>query len=181
MKYFRERSGFTLATVLVTAAIFLILAGAAATHWSFIRKRAKEEELIFRGTQYVRALREYFKKFRAYPNKLEELIDEKCIRKLYPDPMTENGEWDLVRSNSPQGTEAQQTTENKKEESTFMPKDSVFIENTGIIGVRSKSHEKSIKEYNGKRFYHEWVFSAADDKNKGKPEKKAENEPKKGS
>ncbi len=157
-------------------AIFLILATVAATHWSFIKKREKEEELIFRGNQYVRALELYFKKFKTYPNKLEELYNEKCIRKLWPDPMTEDGKWVLIRGNSPQSgaKAAEEAAKQKPEEKkgTFAPSESSFVKASGIIGVRSKSVEKSIREYNKKRFYHEWIFVVgADEKNKQKSTK----------
>lgn len=166
-----KKQGFTLAGVLVAVALFLILAGVAATHWSFIRQREKEEELIWRGNQYVRALKEYFKQFKTYPNKLEELLDEHCIRKLYNDPMTEDGVWELVRGNKPRpgqpvaGTTQSERPGAEKRESNA-PQESSFVKTSGIIGVHSRSTEKAIKEYNEKRFYHQWVFTVADEQSK---------------
>jgi type II secretory pathway pseudopilin PulG len=160
-------SGFTLAGVLVALAFLLILMTAAATQWSFIKKRAKEEELLFRGKQYARALKFYYKKFNTFPNELQELLDEKCIRQLYKDPMTEDGEWALIRgvNTTTALTEAQNRLQNPaappgegepQQQSSFK-----LFENMGpIIGVCSKSTEKSIKEYSGQRYYNLWAFMA---------------------
>jgi len=167
LSVFYSESGFTLAGVLVTLAFLLILMTAAATQWSFIKKRAKEEELLFRGRQYARALKFYYKKFNTFPNELEELLDEKCIRRLYKDPMTGDGEWTLIRgvNTTTALTEVQNRLQNPaapseeaepKEESGFK-----LFENMGpIIGVCSKSTEKSIKDYNGQRYYNLWAFIA---------------------
>jgi type II secretory pathway pseudopilin PulG len=167
LNVFYCESGFTLAGVLVALAFLLILMTAAAIQWSFIKKRAKEEELIFRGTQYARALKFYYKKYNTFPNELQELLDEKCIRQLYKDPMTEDGEWALIRgvNTTTALTEVQNRLQNPaapseeaepKEESGFK-----LFENMGpIIGVSSKSTEKSVKEYNGQRYYNLWAFIA---------------------
>lgn len=166
-KVLNSESGFTLAGVLVALAFLLILMTAAATQWSFIKKRAKEEELLFRGTQYARALKCYYKKFNTFPNELKELLDEKCIRRLYKDPMTEDGEWALIRgiNTTTALTEAQNRLQNpaapSEEAETQQEKDFKLSENMGpIIGVCSKSTEKSIKDYNGQRYYNLWAFIA---------------------
>lgn len=160
-------SGFTLAGVLVALAFLLIFMTAAATQWSFIKKRAKEEELLFRGRQYARALKFYYIKFQTFPDNIQELLDEKCIRQLYKDPMTEKGEWTLIRgvSSATALTEVQNRLQNPESvpEEGDSQKETAFklFQNTGpIIGVCSKSTEKSIKEYNKQRYYHLWVFVA---------------------
>jgi type II secretory pathway pseudopilin PulG len=167
LNVFHSESGFTLAGVLVALAFLLILMAAAATQWSFIKKRAKEEELLFRGTQYARALKFYYKKYNTFPNELKELLDEKCIRQLYKDPMTEDGEWVLIRgaNTATALTEVQNRLQNPAapSEEGETQQESAFKlgENMGpIIGVCSKSTEKSIKEYNGQRYYNLWAFIA---------------------
>jgi type II secretory pathway pseudopilin PulG len=167
-KMFSE-AGFTLAGVLIALAFLLIFMTAAATQWSFIKKRAKEEELIFRGTQYARALKFYYIKFKTFPNTLQELLDEKCIRQLYKDPMTEDGEWTLIRGvNTTTALTEIQNKLQSRETSQGAPqaepqKEDAFklFESMGpIIGVCSKSTEKSIKEYNNQRYYNLWSFIA---------------------
>jgi len=164
---FYSESGFTLAGVLVALAFLLILMTAAATQWSFIKKRAKEEELLFRGRQYARALKFYYKKFNTFPNELQELLDEKCIRQLYKDPMTGDGEWTLIRgvNTTTALTEVQNRLQNpaapSEQGETQQESGFKLFENMGpIIGVYSKSTEKSIKEYNGQRYYNLWAFIA---------------------
>src|SRR5438309_3471701 len=64
---------------------------AAVRKIEFQVKRDREEELIHRGVQYSRAVRRYFKKFRRYPNRIEELESTNNIRFLrqrYKDPIT---------------------------------------------------------------------------------------------
>lgn len=162
-----SEAGFTLAGVLVALAFLLILMSAAATQWSFIKKRAKEEELLFRGKQYARALKLYYMKFNTFPNELKELVDERCIRQLYKDPMTPDGEWALIRGVNATTAlnDAQSRFENPSAPTTEAQNQPggnfKLTENMGpIIGVCSKSDEKSIKEFNGQRFYNLWVFIA---------------------
>ena len=53
-------------------------------------QREREEELIFRGQQYQRAIQSFVRKFGRYPNSLEELEQTNRIRFLrrrYHDPM----------------------------------------------------------------------------------------------
>jgi hypothetical protein len=63
-------------------------------------RRDKEEEMVHRGAQYARAVRRYFKQFGRYPPTLEALEDTnhiRFLRKRYKDPLSEDGEWQLVR------------------------------------------------------------------------------------
>ena len=53
-------------------------------------KRDREEEMIHRGVQYSRAIRNYFKKFGRYPTTIDELESTnnlRFLRKRYKDPM----------------------------------------------------------------------------------------------
>jgi len=108
-------------------------------------QRDQEEELIFRGE----SLRNAIKRFKAitgqYPPKLEDLLRVRppIIRQLYKDPMTHEGDWDLI-------TQVQPGASGDK---TGLP----------IVGVRSHSQKDSLKVYRGKTLYSDWVFSASDD------------------
>ena len=93
-----ERGYMLLVFVLFTAILFIgvyrILPKAV-----FEGQRQKEEELIFRGQQYRRAIQLYVRKFGRYPaslNDLEDTNDLRFIRQLYPDPMTPEGDWRLI-------------------------------------------------------------------------------------
>jgi len=93
-------SGATFAGLLVLMAISAILLGAAAESWQSISQRDREEELIFRGEAYRDALEQFYRQTGHFPTKLKELmeIQPRCIRKLYPEPMTVDGHWVLLHS-----------------------------------------------------------------------------------
>lgn len=108
-------------------------------------QRGAEEELIFRGEAMAKGIRLFQQRTGGYPLKLEDLIKVRppVVRKLYKDPMTREGEWDLV-------TAVQAGASGDK---TGLP----------IVGVRSYAQINTIKLYKGKSLSSEWVFSAADD------------------
>lgn len=91
--------GFTLLGLLVVVVIVNIGLGVAVTSWMIIDQRAKEAELIWRGQQYIRALQCHRDQTGGYPEELDELLESDCIRALYPDPMSRDGEWRLLREN----------------------------------------------------------------------------------
>ncbi len=108
-------------------------------------QRDNEEELIFRGEAIRNAIRKYKAKTGAYPVNLDDLVKVKprILRRMYKDPMTQEGDWDLVTAVQPGASG----------DLTGLP----------IVGVRSKSMKDSFKIYYGKTLYNDWVFSAADD------------------
>lgn len=63
-------------------------------------QRDREEEMIHRGAQYARAIRNFVKKNGTYPTSLEQLEDTnrvRYIRRLYKDPFAEDGKWRPLR------------------------------------------------------------------------------------
>jgi len=109
-------------------------------------QRGAEEELIFRGEAIARGIRLYQQRTGGYPLKLEDLMKVRppVLRKVYKDPFTVAGDWDLV-------TAVQAGASGDK---TGLP----------IVGVRSRSTiGYSFKIYKGKSMHSDWVFSAADD------------------
>jgi hypothetical protein len=65
-------------------------------------KREKEEEMIWRGKQYVRGIKLYQRKLGRFPTSLDDLTKPKVgtlrfMRKAYKDPMNkEDGSWRLI-------------------------------------------------------------------------------------
>jgi hypothetical protein len=64
-------------------------------------QRQKEEEMIWRGKQYVRGVRLYYTKMHRFPTQLEDLYKPKTgirfMRQAYKDPMnTADGSWRLI-------------------------------------------------------------------------------------
>jgi type II secretory pathway pseudopilin PulG len=89
--------------VVIILVIMGIFMGAAVPVWQHVMQREREEELIWRGEQYVQAIELYQKKHPgAYPPKIEILVEQKFLRKAYMDPMVEDGEWKVLRQNSPE-------------------------------------------------------------------------------
>ncbi len=105
-------------------------------------QREQEAELIFRGESIAKAIRLFAAKTGRYPTALAELdtVRPRIIRKIYKDPMTESGEWDLMYAVQPGATG----------DTRSLP----------IVGVKSKSQKDSFKIYNNKTIYSDWAFTA---------------------
>ena len=95
--------------LLVTLAVMSVILGVAMPVWRTVVQREKEEELIFRGRQYARAIQLYQRKYAAaYPASIDVLVEQKFLRKKYKDPMTKSGEFEILY----QGTLAQRQAAN---------------------------------------------------------------------
>ena len=93
----KRQKGYTLLILLFAVSILSIGLIVAVPVMQTQSQREKEEELLFRGNQYVEAIRLYqLKKPGTFPSTLEELVEEKCLRRLYRDPMTSHGEWNII-------------------------------------------------------------------------------------
>src|SRR5262247_1457915 len=95
-------SGAILIIMLVAMAITVIALGVAAQAWSKTWRRDNEEELIFRGNQYVDAIIAYRKENGGkFPMNLADLAKPgprrlRYIRHLYKDPVNPDGKWGLL-------------------------------------------------------------------------------------
>jgi type II secretory pathway pseudopilin PulG len=82
-------------------ATMLILAAATAPNILTQGRREKEEDMIWRGQQYARAIGLYYRKFGKYPTKVDDLVKEtngvRFLRKPYTDPMNkDDGSWRFI-------------------------------------------------------------------------------------
>ena len=95
----RGERGFAMAALLVAMAVMAVVMSALLPVWRTLSIREKEEELIFRGQQYDRAVQLYRQKTSApgAPS-LDVLIKGHFLRHKYLDPIT-NGEFELVGVN----------------------------------------------------------------------------------
>lgn len=98
----RGESGYALLFVIFLVASILLFAAAANPNVLTQGRRQKEEEMIWRGNQYVRAVSLFYRKNGRYPQNLEELAKPNAanvhfLRKAYAEPMnTADGSWRLI-------------------------------------------------------------------------------------
>jgi type II secretory pathway pseudopilin PulG len=143
----RQETGFSYLMVMIAITLMGLAMTVAARQWKTMVQRELETDLLAKGIEIQTALALYSASTKAgrvlpgevYPQTLAELTrpPKPFLRKVYIDPVG-RGEWELLRA--PAG---------------------------GIMGVRSKSRQKPIKQGNfplavrhfeGKPTYYEWVF-----------------------
>lgn len=93
--------GYALLAVIFLAGLMLIVAAVAAPILLTQGRREKEEELIWRGEQHVRAIKLYYRKMGRFPKDITDLTEAKngihFLRKAYKDPMNkEDGAWRFI-------------------------------------------------------------------------------------
>jgi type II secretory pathway pseudopilin PulG len=179
----RRDRGYAMAALLVTLAVMSVILGVAMPVWRTVVQREKEEELVFRGRQYARAIALYQRKYAAsYPASLDVLVEQKFLRKKFKDPMTKDGEFEIIyqgtlaqrqaalagrgaTSPGPQamtGGLAGQGRGTQSGQPLTTPGSAFGSQSAGpqggVVGVASKSKEKAIRILDGKSIYSEWQF-----------------------
>jgi len=163
--------GYAMAALLVAMSVMAVLLGALLPHWTTLATREKEQELVFRGNQYARAIGLFQRKFaNTAPPSIDVLVEQRFLRKKYKDPIT-NDDFQPIYANqaaqaigSPTGAAnpGQQGSANLStpaRQTLQMGFGSTGATGAGgIIGVTSKSTETSLKVYNGRSKYNEWAF-----------------------
>ena len=91
--------GYILLMLMLMVSLIIIAVAAVGPTIAFQVRRDREEEMIHRGVQYSRAIRNYYKKFGRYPARLEDLDNTnnlRFLRKHYKDPVT-GGDFKILR------------------------------------------------------------------------------------
>lgn len=86
----KSEQGYMLIAMMLFLTLLLIAAAAVAPELAMQVKRDREEEMIHRGVQYSRAIRNYVKKNGRYPTRLEDLENTnniRYLRKRFKDPV----------------------------------------------------------------------------------------------
>jgi type II secretory pathway pseudopilin PulG len=178
--------GYAMAALLVAISIMAIMMSVAMPVWRHNEQREKEAELVFRGNQYVRAIRLFQAKTGTFPTSVDALVQGRFLRQKYLDPVT-NGEFTYIGAGSPvaagtpatgqRGAGAPATTQlatgpngtnismtaapgaasGQPTGGFAMPASASSVPG-GLIGVQSKSTDESVMVYNGRDHYNEWVF-----------------------
>lgn len=163
----RDRAAPGYVLIMLMIVVFALSVGAliALPIWQTQVQRENEEELIFRGKQYVEAVRLYQMKYPgSFPQSFEELVEEKCIRRLYKDPMSKDGRWNVILQTS--GLEEVQE-ENAPQKVLVAPQNALSaIDLPAILGVVSASTRKSVRIYNKQTNYDKWLFYYGQDPEK---------------
>lgn len=179
-----QRAQFLLVAIVLVTVISVSLATVIQPIQT-TRQRQKEQELIYRGQHLAEGIRQFYFKKGRFPFDLEELVDTdpRFVRRIYQDPMTKDGEWNLVYLN-PNDVEqvkdltsiarrliyGERTEELNSENLEQQPQGitrnrGVFaIKDRQITGIRSKSDTEGFTVRNDSRIYADWLFSALPDR-----------------
>jgi len=171
----RQR-GYIFITVMIAVVMLSIGMGVLTKSWHYRTKRMKEQELLFRGRQYARAIRLFYQQHKRYPYKLEELSDvrPRVIRRLWTEPMTKSGNWGLIylddvmsgrlAASSGKGTGRQvgliNPTPPEPEAREPLDEDRRPLSMTAgqIVGVYSPSREEAFADFQKGKVYADWKF-----------------------
>lgn len=172
-----NEEGYTLVAIVIGMAILAILVMGVAPSVAMIMKREREQELLFRGKQYARAIALFQKRYGRFPNELKELYKNRprTIRKLWTEPICRCPDWQVIYQNSPdaltggaQGGVPGMPRGSPGARPLPTPTPGVFgpadqPKTVGpIVGVRSRVHAEALTEWRGQKFYDEWRFIMGD-------------------
>lgn len=160
-----NRKGYALIAAIIAINLVAIFSLVTASLWQRKGEREMENELFFRANEYVRAIENYRKKnLNRYPKNLEDLYRKKFVRKLYRDPISSAGKWNMVMMSRKSG----------KKSLLIVPLELLekFIKTAYLIGVSSTSIDEGYRVYRGKSRYDEWAFYLGQKIDKDMPELK---------
>jgi hypothetical protein len=98
----RTERGYALLVVIFLLTVFLISTLAIAPNIVTEGRREKEKEMIWRGKQYARGVKLYYRKMGKFPTSLDDLTKPKLgslrfMRQAYKDPMNkDDGSWRFI-------------------------------------------------------------------------------------
>ena len=157
--------GFSLVMLLAGITVMMIVMGAAVPTWRYVMQDDREQELYFRGDQIARAVEEYQRKNgNAYPPSLDVLVKGRYLRKAYKDPMTKDGKWRVVRPG-----ETVMVSAPGGASPAFGAPQPLGGTSIGLMaGVASLSKQDSLRLFNGRTRYDQWVFLAGQPRRLGR-------------
>lgn len=97
-----KQDGYAIMLVAFMTVMIMLTAIVAAPSVRTERRREQEEEMIWRGKQYVHAIKLYYRKNGRFPTNIDDLSKPKngslrYLRQEYKDPMNkEDGKWRLI-------------------------------------------------------------------------------------
>ena len=132
--------GFTYIGILLTITLLGMALAAVGASWSLLNRRALEQDLLYIGQAYRRAIESYYRitpnGVHQYPRSLEDLIHDergpkvaRHLREMYVDPLTGNADWTIV--SLPDGAivgVASQSTNEPLKQANFGPWEAAFVD-----------------------------------------------------
>ncbi len=172
-----DEQGYLMVALLVAMSVMGIMMSAALPAWHTLAQREKEAELVFRGEQYARAIGLYQRRFaNSAPPSIDILVEQKYLRKKYKDPVT-NDDFAVLTSGAGSAPPGQIQGQIQQAQSALQQlagraggaatagRGSTLGLGAGqtgvvggVVGVTSKSPLKSLRLYNGRDTYNQWVF-----------------------
>lgn len=147
-----SQSGFSYIGLLITVAIIGAISAATLTAGAAMQRGAAEEDLLFIGAQFQDAFKSYYESTppgaTPYPKTLDELLldrrfasPKRHLRKIFPDPMTGNFDWGLVRGSG----------------GTIM----AVYSHSASVPIKLTGFTERFASFEGLRSYSDWQFSYA--------------------
>ena len=164
--------------LMAAVAVMMIMLAAAVPSWRYVMRNDAEEELIFRGGEIADAIARFQRRNgNALPPSLEVLVKGKFLRRPYKDPMTKHGRWRFIRpgevvvpgASGIPGTSGGTTTTTTTTTTRLSAFSQPGMTLGGFQGVASTSTEKSLRVFNGRTRYDEWVFLPGQPRVVGRP------------
>lgn len=153
----QSEKGYAMAVLLVAMAVMAVMMTVAMPVWKQASQREKEQELIFRGQQYSRAIGLFERKYaNTPPPSIDVLVQERFLRKKYKDPITNADFVPVTALGATAGGPATTPARGTPPGAATTP--GVAGGRGGIVGVTSSSKDPSIRIYNGATHYNEWRF-----------------------
>ena len=161
-----DEQGYLMVALLVAMSIMGIMMAAALPAYHTMAQREKEAELVFRGEQIARAIGLYQRRVAnaAVPS-IDFLVAQRYLRKKYKDPIT-NDDFEPLTSGAGGAPGAVQqvqgrggaaaTAQGRAGGAATQGRGGAVV--GGIVGVTSKSPLKSLRLYNDRDTYNQWVF-----------------------
>lgn len=120
----RGESGYALITILFLLAVAAVMLAKSLPRDAMRAERTREETLIYRGEEYARAVKLYFREHKRYPESLDDLEETdgvRFLRRRYRDPMTGDDEWRLIKMGSDGQFEDSLVYDTQKDDSDATP------------------------------------------------------------
>lgn len=203
---FRSRGerGYVLLTMLLMVSLLIVGAAAVAPSIGREIRRDQETELIRRGMQYRRAIRQFTKKTGRFPMKIEDLEETngvRFLRRRYKDPITggefkllhmsdipaatgtssnawslqpgkdasaagdgstaagqDSGGGDATTSQTPAADKPAGQSSSSNNSSSNTSSGNTSFGGGVIIGVASASKKRTIREFDRRDHYNQWLF-----------------------